>query len=213
MRTIKITGTGQLKVHPDITVLTMALEGICPEYRIAAETIASQTDILKKNLSQSGIDNKDIKTLKFYVQTNFERAEHKGKYYKALTGYKYFHRLMVKFNSDNSRLTQILSNLANCDVKPDIDISYSINDKESAKNILLANAVKNSKDRAAALTEAAGVKLMDIQSIDYSWGEVDFNVRSVAYAGASTLESINAIDIEPEDITLTENVTITWEIE
>lgn len=213
MRTIKITGTGQLKVHPDITVLTMELEGICPEYRIASETAASHTNILKKTLSRSGFDNKDIKTLKFYVKTNYEEIEHEGKYHKAITGYKYFHRLMVEFQSDNSRLAQILSALTDCEVTPDIDISYSINDKESAKNILLANAVKNSKDRAAALTEAAGVKLMDIQSIDYSWGEVDFNIRSVAYGAGSFLENINAVDVEPQDITLSENVTITWEIE
>jgi hypothetical protein len=32
MRTIRVTGKGQIKVHPDMTRITMTLEGIYPEY-------------------------------------------------------------------------------------------------------------------------------------------------------------------------------------
>lgn len=33
MRTIRVTGKGQIKVKPDTTRITMSLEGIYPEYR------------------------------------------------------------------------------------------------------------------------------------------------------------------------------------
>lgn len=55
-----------------------------------------------------------------------------------------------------------------------------------------------------------------VQSIDYSWGEIDirtypvdrFEVRK-SYA----LEPSYDIDIEPDDIDVKDTVTIEWEIE
>ena len=33
MRTIRVTGKGMIKVHPDMTRITMTLEGVYPAYR------------------------------------------------------------------------------------------------------------------------------------------------------------------------------------
>ena len=52
-------------------------------------------------------------------------------------------------------------------------------DPESAKNELLGKAVKDAKEKAAVLTSAGGVTLKDIQSIDYSWGEIEFEVSHI----------------------------------
>ena len=52
-------------------------------------------------------------------------------------------------------------------------MNYTIKDVEAAKNELLGKAVAESKKKAQVLTDAAGVKLGNIISIDYSWGEID----------------------------------------
>lgn len=74
--------------------------------------------------------------------------------------------------------------------------------------------------KAAVLTEAAGVTLKDVQSIDYSWGEIDFEVRPMnrtlmadecmAPMAAST--GSYDMDIEPDDIEVSDTVTVLWEI-
>ena len=67
--------------------------------------------------------------------------------------------------------------LANCKVRPEFRISYTVSDPEAAKNTLLGKAVADAKEKASVLTHAAGVTLKDIQNIDYSWGEIDFEYR------------------------------------
>ena len=67
--------------------------------------------------------------------------------------------------------------LANCGAKAEFRISYTVKDPEAAKNLLLGKAVADAKEKAAVLTQAGGVALREIQSIDYSWGEIDFEYR------------------------------------
>ena len=124
----------------------------------------------------------------------------------------------MEFESDNERLGKILYALGNCDLKPEFRISYTVKDPEAAKNELLGKAVKDAKEKAAVLTSAGGVTLKDIQSIDYSWGEIEFEVSSMGRlmkACAPVVASAdlsNDLDIEPDDIEVADTVTVVWEI-
>lgn len=78
-----------------------------------------------------------------------------------------------------------------------------------------AEAVRVAKKNAAALTAAAGVKLGKLQQIDYGWSEVRIYDReaSVLCEGDSPLPSCSEADIEPEDVSAEDNVTLVYEIE
>ena len=55
-----------------------------------------------------------------------------------------------------------------------------------------------------------------MQSIDYSWGEIDIRTSPVdkfELKKSYALESYYDIDIEPDDIDVNDTVTIEWEIE
>ena len=78
----------------------------------------------------------------------------------------------------------------------------------------------DSKIKADVLCEAAGVELGDILSVDYSWGELDIYSRPM---GVDMLESYQDdegyeddkfidMDIEPDDIDITDTVTVLWGI-
>ena len=60
--------------------------------------------------------------------------------------------------------------------------------------------------------------LKDIQNIDYSWGEIEFEVtpmnrlmKSCAPVAACADSSYD-LDIEPDDIEVSDTVTVVWEI-
>lgn len=83
------------------------------------------------------------------------------------------------------------------------------------KEEVLKRAVENSKEKAEILATAAGVNLGEIQSIDYSWGEIDIRTSPVDMFEAKrtlALEPSYDIDIEPDDIDVADTVTILWEI-
>ena len=60
-----------------------------------------------------------------------------------------------------------------------------------------------------------GVSLGEVQSIDYSWGEIDIRTSPVdkfEIRKSYALEPSYDIDIEPDDIDLADTVTMVWEI-
>lgn len=222
MRTIRITGKGQIKLKPDMTRITITLEGTYPEYGETLRHSAQDTDCLKEILSAFGFVRADLKTLNFNVDTEYERYNEKGSYKQKFVGYKFHHQMKVEFESDNDRLGKILYALAHCPLDPKFKLSYTIKDQEAARNELLGRAVTDAKQKAAILTQAAGVNLKDIQNIDYSWGEVNFEVRPMS-GDMLTQDEINNLleplsanydmDIEPDDIEVSDTVTVIWEIQ
>ncbi len=221
MKTIRVTGKGQIKVKPDMTRITMALEGTYPEYGETLRRSSEDTEQLKDLLTNFGFERSDLKTLNFSVDTEYESYTDKGTYKQRFVGYKFCHLMKVEFESDNDLLGRVLYALANCPVKPEFHISYTVTDPEAAKNELLGKAVTDAKEKASVLTKAADVTLKSIQNIDYSWGQIDFEVRPMnrmlmadeccepATAGAGSYD----MDIEPDDIEVSDTVTIIWEIE
>ena len=218
MRTIRVTGKGQLKIKPDMTRVTMALNGTYKEYGETLRRSSEDTEALKDVLSGFGFERSDLKTLSFSVDTEYESYRDENNDYKQrFVGYNFNHVLKVEFDSDNVRLGKILYALANCKVRPEFRISYTVKDPEAAKNQLLGKAVADAKEKAAVLTQAGGVTLKDIQSIDYSWGEIDFECRPMR--GDVLMECNEApmakrydLDIEPDDINVSDTVTVLWEI-
>ena len=220
MRTIRVTGKGQIKVKPDTTRIIMTLTGVFKEYGETLRHSAEDTEAMKDVLSAFGSERSELKTLSFNVDTEYESYRDKNNDYKQrFAGYRFNHILKVEFASDNDRLGRILYALANGKVRPEFRISYTVKDPEATKNQLLGKAVTDAAEKASVLTRAGGVKLKDIQSIDYSWAQIDFEFRPMrADLTMDCCDMVKtakeyALDIEPDDIDVSDTVTVVWEIE
>ena len=219
MRTIRVTGKGQLRLTPDVTCVTMTLEGLYKDYSQTLRRSSEDTEALKGLLSSFGFARTDVKTLSFRVDSEYESYQDRdGTYKSRFSGYRFRHVLKVEFPSDNDRLGKVLYALAHGKVEAEVRISYTVRDPESAKNLLLDKAVEDAREKAAVLTRAAQVTLRDIQSIDYSWGEINFTSQPIngdvlmdrcAPMAAKSYD----LDIEPDDIDVSDTVTVVWEIE
>ncbi|WP_034467310.1 SIMPL domain-containing protein [Butyrivibrio proteoclasticus] len=219
-RIIKVTGKGNLKVKPDVTRITITLEGQNKEYDKTLEQSSKDTEALKDILEKQGFDRTDVKTLMFNVDTRYESYQTKDKSWRErFVGYEFKHVVKVEFDSDDARLGKILYALANArGIHPDFRLSYTVKDPEASKNELLGKAVADAKAKAEVLTKAAGVNLKEIKNIDYSWGEIQFEYspmhrdmicNAVMAEGCGSFD----MDIEPDDIDVSDTVTVVWEIE
>ena len=94
--------------------------------------------------------------------------------------------------------------------------SAGLRNTEAAKNQLLGKAVADAQAKAQVLTQAAGVTLKDIQSIDYSWDRIDFEIQPMnrmLMAKECADEAAGfEINIDPDDIDVSDTVTVLWEI-
>jgi uncharacterized protein YggE len=215
MKTIRVTGKGQLKVHPDMTRITMELEGMDWEYGETLKKSSKETEKMKDLLIPFGFERTDLKTLRFNVEPIYESYKVKDEYKRRFNGYKFTHVMKVEFDSDNKRLGKILYALANSTLHPEFSLSYTVKDPEAVKNELLGKAVRDAAAKAGVLSSAAGLKLGEIQSMDYSWGEIRFETepvnRSMAMLAEADCGSYDP-DIEPDDIEAQDTVTVIWEI-
>ena len=218
-RCIRVTGTGSLKLKPDTTRISLTVRGTHKEYAETLERSSEDTEALRKTLGRLGFSADLLKTVSFNVDPRYEGYNDKnGNYRERFKGYEFIHSLKLEFPSDNDLLGRTLYALAHSPVKPEFRIGYTVKDKESAKNELIAKAVADAFEKAKVLAKASGVSLGEIQSIDYSLCEPSFEVRpvnvrfkaSMAVADCGEEECAYGLDINPEDITVNDTVTIVW---
>lgn len=218
MRTIRVTGTGTVKLKPDTMRLYMNLNGKNKDYAKGLENSSKDTEAMRVLFADLGFAKEDLKTVAFSADPVYEGYEDKqGRWRQRFAGYEFRHRLKVDFPFDNGRLGKILYRLAKCGTDPEFSVSYTVKDPEAAKNMLLAAAVKDAAQKAEVLAEAAGVKLMGIQSVDYSIAEAQMEVQPAPRLKAAgnavfAAEASMDLNIQPEDITASDTVTVIWEL-
>ncbi len=218
-RTIRVTGNGKLNIRPNLTKVSLVVKGKSEKFDEAVNKSSIDTDKLKSIIESLGFDRKDIKTVSLDVDPDYESYTDKdGSYRKRFIGYKYAHRMYIEFPIDNKRLSSLVYSFVKSNLSPEFSIDYTIGSarREEYRVKIIEQSVQNAKDKADVLARSAGVKLGDIINIDYSDKAIDFYSRSMDYSleGAKLLSSEASIDfdIEPDDIAITDNVDIVWEI-
>lgn len=217
-RQIKVTGKGNIRFRPDITIIELELSDILEEYSDALEGAARTSREIKEELFELGFDKSSIKTTSLSVNARYRRYEGKrGEEKEELIGYEYNQELKFSFDINNELLGKVLFTLSKLESTPHIRIRYSLKNIEKAKDELLSTAVNNAKEKAELLAKASGVVLGEIVDINYSEIRLDFSVspfedrcvRGLVPSGQ--LRSFD-VDIDPEDIEVDDSVTITWSI-
>lgn len=219
-RTIKVTGKGKISVKPDTIRLKLNIDGVRVDYKDTLKMSAKHIEELKDLFEKLGFERKELKTLFFNVNTQYEQYTTKdGKWEKRFKGYKFMHWMKIEFPLDNKLLGKVLYALAHYPLSPEINILYTVADPEKCKNELLEKAIKDSKEKAEVMARAGGVNLDEILTIDYSWGEVDIvtsplnNMMMNSYTREMCAESAGYdLNIEPDDIDVSDTVTVVWKI-
>ena len=217
-RIIRVTGKGKLSVKPDTICLTIKMQGTYPEYEESIRKSTEHTAKLREVIEASGLPGKDLKTTYYNIDTTYESYRDKhGNYKKKFIGYSYHHHTTISFPNDNKQLGKVLYELAHCPVQVEFSINYTVKDREKVKNELLKKAVEDSTDKAKELTKAASVTLGKILNINYSWGEIEIHSRPLSIIADSFTDKMSErsydIDIEADDINVSDTVTIEWEIQ
>ncbi|MEF2614177.1 SIMPL domain-containing protein [Faecalibacillus faecis] len=217
-RTIRVTGKGKLAVKPDLIELTLSIKDIKKEYDELLKRSSSATNEVKELLEKIGFERKDIKTKSFDINIEYDSYRDKNdKWVEEFKGYSFIHKMKIEFEASNKMLGRVLYSLSKSTFYPSFSISYTVSNPEKYKNKLLENAINNSKEKAIVLANASGVKLGNILSIDYSWSEL--RISSSPFENKKWFfeedndESDYVIDVEIDDIDVTDTVTVIWNIE
>ena len=216
-KTITVKGIGKVSAVPDYVVITMSLEAHENDYEETLELAAKKIEYLNTSLVEIGFEKKAVKTTSFNVRTDYERVKDRnGNYKSVFNGYICSHRLKVEFDFDTKRLAQTLYAISKCLAQPELSIAFTVKDASAVNKELLRSATINAKEKAQILCDASGVELGELLSIDYNWGEMNI-VSHTEYmleekCMAMPVGGLADIDIEPDDIDVSDTATFVWEI-
>jgi uncharacterized protein YggE len=215
-RELVVKGIGKAAAAPDLIVLNMNLEVCERDYERTMRRSSEMLEMLRAAIVSAGHDGKDMKTTSFNINTKYESYRENGGHKQRFVGYACYHGLKLEFDLNMTMLGETLCAIAGCEAKPSFNIQFSIKDPNAISEQLLESAVENAKWKAMVLAKAAGVTLGVIQRIDYNWSELhlysqtDYQMSDMMLCEAS---APMAMDIEPEDVNVSDTATIVWAIE
>jgi len=217
-REIVVKGIGKASAAPDLIVINMSLEVCKPGYDETMQQNAKLLDLLRGAVASAGHDGKNLKTTSFNINTRYESYREMDVWKQRFVGYTCTHGLRLEFDLDMQILGATLGAIAGCDAKPDFNIKFSIKDPNAVSEQLLENAIENAKWKAVVLAKSAGVKLGAIQRIDYNWSDIHLYSKTNMIMDEAVLCCADAtpkmdMDIEPEDIDVSDTATVVWSIE
>ena len=214
-RTITVKGTGAATATPDLIRISMSLESKEYTYALTMKSAEEEIESLKEAIVSVGFDRKDLKTLDFDVRTEYNNEkDHFGNYQRIFKGYTCTHRLKLEFDLDTKRLASALNAIADCSARPTLSIDFTVKDPTAISTELLRSAAVNARVKAETLCAASGVKLGDLLTINYNWAELSIvSCTDVDMPMAKSKRDLDCnIEIEPDDISLTDTATFIWEI-
>jgi len=214
-RHLTVKGIGQLSLKPDLVVISMNLENLHLDYDQAMRMATDAVDHLAEAIESAGYNRIDLKTTRFNVRTQYSSYKDKNDQYRnRFEGYVCEHGLSFEFDFTASALSRVLSAITGASANPQLDIRFSVKDKAAVNEALLISATDNASKKAEILAKAAGVQLGELISIDYNWSELRlFSTASYEMESrVMSMKASSAPDIEPEDIDVSDQVTLVWEI-
>lgn len=213
-RTITVKGIGKVSAKPDYVVLPRTLESKYKDYNKAMDMAANHIQHLNETLFSIGFEKGSVKTTNFNVCTDYDRVKDRnGNYQSVFCGYEVTHNLKLAFDFDMGKLSQALSDIASCLSRPQLSVAFTVKNVTTINEEMLRFATANAKKKAEILWEASRVTMGDLIAIDYNWGELDIysHTRYDCCEDAMPLMA-KSIDIDPDDIDVSDTATFVWEI-
>jgi len=216
-RTITVKGTGRVTTAPDLIMISITLKTTAMDYEKTLALSAQKIDALNTALEEIGFEKKSVKTTNFNVYTDYKSVKTStGDYKSVFIGYVCSHRLKVEFDFDTKRLAQTLSAISTCLAEPEFSIAFTVKNPSAINEELLRSATANAKANAQILCDAADVTLGELLSIDYTWGEIDIVSRTDYILESKCMShspmALADMEIEPDDIDISDSATFVWEI-
>lgn len=214
-RLITVKGIANIKVKPDLIVITMNLVSHKYNYDETMKLAAESVDALERAIEEVGFNKKDLKTTRFNITTSYTNYYDKNNKYKSkFDGYKSEQDLKLQFDLDMELLSKVLTAIAKSKVEPRFNIRFSVKDKDVINEELLIKATENARSKAEILTKASRTALGKLVKIDYSLGEINiysntnYEIENKSYV----MEESYAPNIEPDEINVSDTITFVWEI-
>lgn len=215
-RELTVTGKGEGKVQPNVTQVNVQVRSLHDTYAAAYEVAEQNMNALSAAMADCRLDTHLPKTTYFNIVRKM-RARYDG-YHNYVgeepAGYELQQDVLIRLGMDNALLTRVVRAVGARMQDIELSISFT-NDNPNAVQIeMIRMAVTDARSKAEAMAQAAGCKLGKVKTILFD------NHPVALYAQARKMSAVNemlmcteeSLDITPDDMRVSEQVTVVWEL-
>ncbi|MBI5787029.1 MAG: SIMPL domain-containing protein, partial [Candidatus Niyogibacteria bacterium] len=206
--TINVSGEGKVFAKPDIGSVSFSVisEG-GPGPEVAQQDAAQKMESIVLFLKNSGVDEKDIKTVSYDISPLYSTENKK----RELTGYEVRQTLALKVR-DLAKLGALITGATELGANSIGGVSFEIDDSEALKLEARAKAIADAKAKARVLSKNLGVRLGEIISFSEYGGPVPFYGYASGFGMGGDIEKSYIPPIPTGQNEIVSNVNITFEI-
>lgn len=194
--TLTVVGNGTIHKAPDIMVLDTTLTHVEPTYKESMGALSAHYQALVDVLNSHGFNMRMIRTTSVDVHV-LEKDDKNEKRVRSTQG------VTVEAPIDLAKMSVLLDALRSHD-DFNFSLSYRIADTDAATHEAVRLALRDAKALATVIAEETSVSLAYIESIRY--GENSYRPAVMKMASDS-------YGMTPSDIAVSQQITVTWEIE
>jgi len=205
--TIDASGHYVLNAEPDKVDIALGVEVQANSAADAQRSAANTMDNIRTRMSLIGIAKSDISTASYYVT----EVRDWSKDSTTVVGYKVTHMITVT-SKDTSKAGAIIDAASSAGANQVYGVSFGLTDEKTAqlKKAALTEAAKNAMEKANAMADGLGVKVLRVQKIAESSSGYTPLYRDYAYAAAPMAEGA-ATSVEAGTVSVTADVSATFE--
>lgn len=199
----QVQGTGKVAAAPDKALINIGITNDGSTVAIAQEKTNQSADKITSALKNLGVSEKDIKTVSYSVNPNFDLSSRKNGTYTVSQTFE----VKVPIEKTNQAIDLATANGAN--IVGNITFVLDDDKQNELENQARAEAVKEAKAKANGLANVAGIKLGKIINVSESFGgsnQIPLMMEAKTSDGSST-----PTNILPGQTTVEVTVTLTYD--
>ena len=213
---ISVTGEGEAISIPDIATFSFSVSADAQAVSDAQGQVTEKMNVILEELKSFGIEERDIKTIGYSVwpKYRYEPAVCAPTYCppprQVPDGYTANHNVLVKIRR-TEEAGRVLALVGEKGATGLSDISFTIDDMDGIMQEARTEAIKDAQDKAEALAEELGIRLVRVVSFyDNTGGMIPYYAEGM---GGDTVRTAAPVpDIPAGENKVKVNVTVTYEI-
>lgn len=203
---MSVRATGSVSTAPDRAIVTA---GVVSEGKTAREAMMGNATLMTsvfEELETAGIKRKNITTSQLSLQPRYDYRERNA---PKISGYEARNTITAK-SEDLETVGAMLDALVRAGVNNINGVQFSLSDPKAAMALARENAIKDAREKAEAMANAAGVKLGPL--LDLNENNFSSNPQPMMMSARMEMASDSVTPISAGEQSLQVTVNLTYAI-
>ena len=206
-RTITVNGEGKASAAPDMAVLTIGVQTEAPTAAAALRQNSTDMSATIDKLKELGVENRDIQTSGLSVNPRYNYEKNRSK--PEVVGFTASNNVTVRLR-DLKNAGAVIDQAVQSGANNLGGVSFAFSDPKPLLDEARKNAVADAKSKATLLTEAAGVRLGKLITIQEGYASAP---QPKMYAARMEMASDAAAPMEAGESSVSVSVSLVYEIQ